>query len=344
MDSFLGIDYATWWYLVVGGVFTGYAILDGFDLGAGAWHLFIRKEENRRIALNAVGPVWDGNEVWLVIGGGALFAGFPKVYASLLSAMYIPFMLFLVMLIFRAISIEFRSKEPMAWWRRLWDVSYSVSSIALAVLLGVVLGNVLQGIAIDANGDHTGHWLDFLNPYALTVGMLTLLLFMVHGGIYLGMKTEGRLFAKLYVLLKWAMLALTTTFGIITVWTLAYIPQLSDRFLAEPAYLIIPALAFLSLANVPRLITRKRFKIAFFFSALMVALLLITVAIELYPVILMSTVDRAFDLTVHNASSSSKSLGIMLTFAVVGVPLVAGYTFFVYRTFYGKVKMDEHSY
>jgi len=291
-----------------------------------------------------VGPVWDGNEVWLVIGGGALFAGFPKVYASLLSAMYIPFMLFLVMLIFRAISIEFRSKEPMAWWRRLWDVSYSVSSIALAVLLGVVLGNVLQGIAIDANGDHTGHWLDFLNPYALTVGMLTLLLFMVHGGIYLGMKTEGRLFAKLYVLLKWAMLALTTTFGIITVWTLAYIPQLSDRFLAEPAYLIIPALAFLSLANVPRLITRKRFKIAFFFSALMVALLLITVAIELYPVILMSTVDRAFDLTVHNASSSSKSLGIMLTFAVVGVPLVAGYTFFVYRTFYGKVKMDEHSY
>jgi cytochrome d ubiquinol oxidase subunit II len=344
MDSFLGIDYATWWYLVVGGVFTGYAILDGFDLGAGAWHLFIRREENRRIALNAVGPVWDGNEVWLVIGGGALFAGFPKVYASLLSAMYIPFMLFLVMLIFRAISIEFRSKEPMAWWRRLWDVSYSVSSIALAVLLGVVLGNVLQGIAIDTNGDHTGHWLDFLNPYALTVGLLTLLLFMVHGGIYLGMKTEGRLFAKLYVLLKWAMLALTVMFGVVTVWSLIHIPQLSDRFLAEPAYLVIPALAFLSLANVPRLITRKRFKIAFFFSALMVALLLITVAIELYPVILMSTVDRAFDLTVHNASSSSKSLGIMLTFALVGVPLVAGYTFFVYRTFYGKVKMDEHSY
>lgn len=344
MDSFLGIDYATWWYLVVGGVFTGYAILDGFDLGAGAWHLFIRKEENRRIALNAVGPVWDGNEVWLVIGGGALFAGFPKVYASLLSAMYIPFMLFLVMLIFRAISIEFRSKEPMAWWRRLWDVSYSVSSVVLAVLLGVVLGNVLQGIAIDENGDHLGHWLDFLNPYALLVGLLTLLLFMVHGGIYLGMKTEGRLFAKLYVLLKWAMLALTTTFGIVTVWTLAYIPQLSDRFLAEPIYLIIPALAFLSLANVPRLIARKRFKLAFFFSALMVALLLITVAVELYPVILMSTVDRAFDLTVQNAASSSRSLGIMLTFAAVGVPLVAGYTFFVYRTFYGKVKMDEHSY
>jgi cytochrome d ubiquinol oxidase subunit II len=344
MDSFLGIDYATWWYLVVGGVFTGYAILDGFDLGAGAWHLFIRKEENRRIALNAVGPVWDGNEVWLVIGGGALFAGFPKVYAALLSAMYIPFMLFLVMLIFRAISIEFRSKEPMAWWRRLWDVGYSVSSIALAVLLGVVLGNVLQGIAIDAHGDHLGQWLDFLNPYALMVGLLTLVLFMVHGGIYLGMKTEGRLFAKLYILLKWAMLAQTVLFGIVTLWTLSFLPLLSDRFLQQPVYLIIPALAFLSLANVPRLIARKRFKLAFFFSALMVALLLITVAVELYPVILRSTVDRAYDLTVQNAASSSKSLGIMLTFAAVGVPLVAGYTFFVYRTFYGKVRMDEHSY
>nr|MCU0318933.1 cytochrome d ubiquinol oxidase subunit II [Flavobacteriales bacterium] len=299
MDSFLGIDYATWWYLVVGGVFTGYAILDGFDLGAGAWHLFIRKEENRRIALNAVGPVWDGNEVWLVIGGGALFAGFPKVYAALLSAMYIPFMLFLVMLIFRAISIEFRSKEPMAWWRRLWDVGYSVSSIALAVLLGVVLGNVLQGIAIDAHGDHLGQWLDFLNPYALMVGLLTLVLFMVHGGIYLGMKTEGRLFAKLYILLKWAMLAQTVLFGIVTLWTLSFLPLLSDRFLQQPVYLIIPALAFLSLANVPRLIARKRFKLAFFFSALMVALLLITVAVELYPVILRSTVDRAYDLTVQ---------------------------------------------
>lgn len=344
MDSFLGIDYATWWYLVVGGVFTGYAILDGFDLGAGAWHLFLRKEESRRIALNAVGPVWDGNEVWLVIGGGALFAGFPKVYAALFSAMYIPFMLFLAMLILRAVSIEFRSKEPMAWWRRLWDVSYGVSSIALAVLLGVVLGNVLQGIAIDAHGDHQGSWLDFLNPYALTVGLLALLIFMVHGGIYLGMKTEGRLFARLYVLLKWAMLAQTILFGIVTLWTLGYMPQLSDRFLAEPVYLIIPLLAFLSLANVPRLISRKRFKLAFLFSALMVALLLITVAVELYPVILMSTVNRSFDLTVHNAASSSRSLGIMLSFAAVGVPLVAGYTYFVYRTFYGKVKLDEHSY
>ncbi|MCB0662458.1 MAG: cytochrome d ubiquinol oxidase subunit II, partial [Saprospiraceae bacterium] len=131
MSTFLGIDYNTWWFLLVGGVFSGYAILDGFDLGAGAWHLFFKKEKSRRIALNAVGPVWDGNEVWLVIAGGALFAGFPEVYATMFSAMYIPFMLFLAFLIFRAVSIEFRSKEEMAWWRKTWDISYSVASIML---------------------------------------------------------------------------------------------------------------------------------------------------------------------------------------------------------------------
>jgi cytochrome d ubiquinol oxidase subunit II len=123
METLLGIDYPTWWFLLIGAVFTGYIILDGFDLGAGALHLFFNKEESRRIALNAIGPVWDGNEVWIVIGGGALFAGFPEVYGSLLSAFYIPFMLFLIAIIFRAISIEFRSKEPMKWWRKMWDVA-----------------------------------------------------------------------------------------------------------------------------------------------------------------------------------------------------------------------------
>ena len=148
MATLLGLDYPTWWFLVIGALFSGYAILDGFDLGAGALHLFFKEEESRRIALNAVGPVWDGNEVWLVIGGGALFAGFPVLYASLFSGMYIPFMLFLAFLIFRAVSIEFRSKEQMKWWRNLWDVSYCISSAMLALLLGVVLGNVLRGVAI----------------------------------------------------------------------------------------------------------------------------------------------------------------------------------------------------
>ncbi|MCC7317821.1 MAG: cytochrome d ubiquinol oxidase subunit II, partial [Bacteroidales bacterium] len=199
---FMGIDYPTLWFLVVGALFSGYAILDGFDLGAGAWHLFFKKEESRRIALNAVGPVWDGNEVWLVISGGALFAGFPILYASMFSAMYIPFMLFLFVLILRAVSIEFRSKEKMRWWRQTWDVIYSISSALMALLLGVVVGNVLKGVELGPNYEFTGHWLDFLNPYALLVGITTLTLFMMHGALYLAMKTEGRLFEKVNDLLK----------------------------------------------------------------------------------------------------------------------------------------------
>ena len=167
METIFGLDLPTWWFLVVGGVFTGYAILDGFDLGAGALHLFFKKEESRRVALNAIGPVWDGNEVWLVIGGGALFAGFPVVYATVFSAFYELFMLFLVLLIFRAISIEFRSKEPVAWWRQLWDVSYSVSSIMLALSLGLVLGNIIQGLPIDDQFIYRGTVGDFFNPFSI---------------------------------------------------------------------------------------------------------------------------------------------------------------------------------
>ena len=345
METLFGIDYPTWWFLVVGGLFSGYAILDGFDFGAGAWHLFFKKEKNRRIALNAVGPVWDGNEVWLVIGGGALFAGFPVLYASLLSSMYIPFILFLMFIIFRAISIEFRGKEPMVWWRKTWDVSYSVSSIMLAFLLGVVLGNVLQGLAIGAGFEYTGAgFFEFLNPYAIMVGVTTLALFMSHGAIYLLMKTEGRMFAKLTFLLKRGMIFFMVSFGITSLYTLLYIPHLSDTFQSNPSYFIMPLLVFLSIANIPRLANKKKYKQAFLFSSLTISLLLVMVAIELYPTLLLSTVSPEYNLTVYNAASSQKSLSIMLTITAIGAPLVLSYTIFVYRTFRGKVKLDETSY
>lgn len=343
-ELLLGLDLPTWWFLVIGALFSGYAILDGFDLGAGGWHLFLNKEESRRIALNAVGPVWDGNEVWLVIGGGALFAAFPVMYATLFSALYIPIILFLTMLILRAISIEFRSKEPMAWWRRLWDVTYCCSSLALSFLLGVLLGNVLQGIPIDARGEFHGSWLEFLNPYALAVGLTTVALFLVHGALYLGLKTQGRLFAKMYLLVKRAIIFFILAFAIVTLYTLLYLPHLTDRFREEPALFVLPVIAFLAIANVPRLVSKKRFFWAFVFSAITVSMLLIVVATELYPVLLRSTLDPAFDITIDRAASSDRALRIMLWFVAIGTPLVLGYTFFVYRTFRGKVKMDEHSY
>lgn len=344
METFLGIDYPTLWFLVVGGLFSGYAILDGFDLGAGALHLFFKKEESRRIALNAIGPVWDGNEVWLVIGGGALFAGFPVVYATLFSGMYIPFMLFLAFLIFRAVSIEFRSKEPMRWWRQMWDVNYSVSSVMLAFLLGVVLGNVLLGMKIGPDYEYAGHWLEFLNPYALLIGLNTVALFSMHGAIYLVMKTEGRLYEKVARLLRRSIIFFVVSFGITTLYTLLYIPHLSDRFKDSPAFFIVPLLAFLSIANIPRLASKQRYRQAFFFSALTVSLLLIIVAVELYPVLVLSTMDEAYNLTIYNAAASQKSLGIMLTIAAIGAPLVLSYTAFVFWTFRGKVRLDETSY
>lgn len=345
METFLGIDYPTWWFLVVGGLFSGYAILDGFDFGAGAWHLFFKKENSRRIALNAVGPVWDGNEVWLVIGGGALFAGFPLMYATFFSTLYVPFMLFLVFIIFRAIAIEFRSKEDMKWWRSMWDVCYSISSIMLAFLLGVVLGNVLQGMAIGENFLYKGDgFLDFLNPYAIMTGVTTLSLFMTHGAIYLLLKTEGRLYAKLTFLLKKGMIFFMVSFAVTTLYTLLYIPHLSDDFKSHPTLFFIPLLTFLSIANVPRLANKKKYGLAFLFSSITISLLLVLVAYELYPTLLLSTINPAYNLDIYNAASSTKSMQIMLTIVAIGTPLVLGYTFFVYRTFWGKVKLDETSY
>lgn len=345
MATFLGLDYPTLWFLVVGGLFSGYAILDGFDFGAGAWHLSFGEEESRRIALNAVGPVWDGNEVWLVIGGGALFAGFPVMYATLLSGMYVPFILFLVFIIFRAVSIEFRSKEPMRWWRQMWDVAYCVSSIMLAFLLGVVLGNVLLGMSIGPGFEYQGGaFFAFLHPYALLVGLCTLALFMMHGALYLSMKTEGRLFAQLTVLIRKAIIFFLVSFALTTLYTLIYIPHLSDDFKAQPALFVVPVLAFLSIANVPRLVSKKKYGSAFLFSSLSISFLLMLVAIELYPTLLISTLDPAYSITIYNAASSQKALGIMLTIAAIGTPLVLGYTAFVYATFKGKVKMDEMSY
>src|ERR1044071_478867 len=195
METFLGLDYNVWWFLVFGGVISGYAILDGFDLGAGALHLFLNKEQSRRIALNAIGPVWDGNEVWLVIGGGALFAGFPVAYAAIFSAFYVPFMVFLVGLIFRGVAIEFRSKEPGPLWRKTWDMVYCASSIIISLSLGLMLGNVAYGIPLNKQHEFDGSWLSFFNPFSMLVAVTTLALFMMHGAIYLTMKTENRLYA-----------------------------------------------------------------------------------------------------------------------------------------------------
>lgn len=340
----LGIDYATWWFLVTGAVFSGYAVLDGFDLGAGALHLFFRKEESRRIALNAIGPVWDGNEVWLVIGGGALFAGFPVVYATVFSAFYVPFMILLTGLIFRAISIEFRSKEPMRWWRLMWDINYSLSSILIAALLGLVLGNVIQGIAIGPDFEYKGTTLDFINPYALLTSLTTVALFAMHGAIYLVMKTENRLHARLMGMVAVTSRAFVVLYVLLTMATLIYIPEMAEKFRQHPVLFAMPAVAILAAINVRRLAEKRRYRWAFTFSALTTGLLLGLVAVGLFPVIVPSSIDPAYDITVTNSCSTPGTLQTLLLIAAIGTPLVATYTAFVFYTFRGKVKLDDTSY
>ena len=342
--TLFGLDYPTLWFLVVGGVFSGYAILDGFDLGAGSLHLFFKKEENRRIALNAVGPVWDGNEVWLVIGGGALFAGFPDLYATLFSGLYVPFMLFVALLIFRAVSIEFRSKEKMLWWRKLWDTTYMISSSGLSIALGAVLANVLEGMPINEAGDYVGNGWDFLSPYAIIIGLTTWALFMMHGAIYLALKTQGAMYEFVTLWVKRSIIFFILMFLIASGYTMLFVEHMVAPLKEHPVLLLLPLVALLSIANIPRLAEKRNFTLAFVFSALTVSMLFILVAIGLFPTFLASTIDPAYNITVYTSAASEKTLGIMLLMASIGAPLVGLYTFIVYRSFRGKVKLDEHSY
>lgn len=344
METILGLDLPTWWFLVIGGLITGYGVLDGFDLGAGALHLFFNKEESRRLALNAIGPVWDGNEVWLVIAGGALFAGFPLVYGVVLSTFYIPFMLFLFALIFRAISIEFRSKEPMPWWRKMWDVSYMASSTFITLLLGLILGNLIYGLPINEKHEFTGNLLTFFHPYAILISITTLSLFMLHGSIYLVMKTENRLYAKLTVLVNNCSKFFILCFILTSMATLIYIPHMTQQFKQYPALFLLPMAAVLVLLNIKRNIDGRRYFTAFIYSGVITSILLILFAIGLYPNIVLSTTNPAYSISIYQAASSPKSLKIMLLIAAIGTPLVIAYTTFVFWTFRGKVKLDEMSY
>jgi cytochrome d ubiquinol oxidase subunit II len=341
---FFGIGYSTWWFLVFGAVITGYAILDGFDLGAGALHLFLKKEESRRIALNAIGPVWDGNEVWLVIGGGALFAGFPVAYAAIFSAFYIPFMIFLIGLIYRAVAIEFRSKEPGRLWRAGWDFVYFFASTTVTLSLGLMLGNVALGIPLDANHEFAGNWLDFFNPFAGLVALTTLALFMMHGAIFLTMKTENRLFTKTTILAKNFTIFFVVAFAITSLYTLLYVPHLSDRVRSTPPLFILPVIMVLAVANIPRQLTKGKYRNAFISSAITISSLLVTVAVEVFPYLVYAPNDPANSITLVNGASSEKTMGLLLVIALIGTPLVGLYTGFLFWTFKGKARLDEMSY
>jgi cytochrome d ubiquinol oxidase subunit II len=337
-------DLNTVWFALIGVLFMGYAILDGFDLGVGGLHLFTKTDHERRIMINSIGPVWDGNEVWLVTGGGALFAAFPHAYATSFSGFYIAMMALLLGLIFRAVAIEFRSKRESPAWRQFWDVSFSISSIVSSLLIGVAMGNLVWGVPIDENMEFAGTFLGLLHPYALLTGLTTVALFMMHGAIYVVMKTEGELQARVTSWINKTIIVFIVFYAILTFTTLMYVPHMSENLKAFPVLFIIPVLNMLAIANIPREIHKKRYMMAFVSSCASMAALLTLLGIGLFPNLILSNPNPEYSLTIYNAVSSQKTLGIMLIIAGLGMPVVIAYTISIYWIFRGKVKLDAHSY
>lgn len=333
------------WFSIFVVLVTGYAILDGFDMGVGMLHLFSKQDRERRILLNSIGPIWDGNEVWLVTAGGALFAGFPDVYATLFSAFYTPLMALLCALIFRAVAIEFRSKQPMLWWRRIWDVMFSAASFAMAFILGVTLGNLIRGIPLDAYKEFTGDLGTIFNPYALLVGVLAVALFMMHGSIFIVMKTEGELHDRMRRRVNPCIIFFIMCYAITTAATLIYMPHMVQAIQERPFFFLIAIFNMLAIANIPREIAKGHDGWAFLSSCCNIVCLMALYGIGTYPYAIRALNDpEALSLSIYNSSSSLKTLQILLIIAVIGVPLVISYTIAIYWIFRGKVKLESTSY
>lgn len=326
----------TIWFALVAVLFAGYAVLDGFDLGVGVLSLLARDDGERRVHLQAIGPFWDGNEVWLLTGGGALFAAFPVVYATVFSGFYLALMLVLVALIGRAVAMEFRLLDDGPAWRRGFDLAFGLGSLLPAVLFGVAVGNVLRGVPVTADHEWAGHFLGLLNPYALLVGVLSLAMFTLHGALYLRLKTTGELEARLarWVTPLWG--AFAALYAAATVATWATSPFLF-RKVGNPLWLALAVVTLVGLFAVPVLSRRGRAGAAFVASSVTVAGMILVTAVSAFPVLVPSSLDLANSLTAYNASSSPRALGAMLVIAALGVPLVLAYSIFVYRLFRGKV-------
>jgi cytochrome d ubiquinol oxidase subunit II len=343
--SFGNLDLNLVWFALVGLLFAGYVILDGFDLGVGMLHLFmVRRDEERRVFINAIGPVWDGNEVWLVTGGGALFAAFPAVYATVFSGFYLAFMALLCALIFRAVAIEFRSKHPSPLWRGFWDAGFAGGSFVSTLLIGVAMGNIAWGVPIDGRGEFAGSFLGLLNPYALLTGVTTVALFAMHGAMYLVLKTEGELQATVRRWLNPLIIAFILCYVILTLATLLYLPHITEAFRREPWFFVMAVVVVLAIANIPREVSHRREFFAFLSSCGAIAGLMAIFGIGMYPDLVFCNTEPANSLTAFNAASSRKTLGVMFTIALIGVPVVLAYSASIYWIFRGKVKLDKTSY
>jgi cytochrome d ubiquinol oxidase subunit II len=333
------------WFFLFVAIITGYVILDGFDLGVGILHLFhAQTDEERRLNLNSIGPIWDGNEVWLVTGGGVLFGAFPIVYASMLSGFYAAIMLVLLVLILRTVAIEFRSKRESRRWRSWWDVIFFLASAGLAVMLGVAFGNIISGVPLDQQGEVTiDSILDLLHPFALLVGATTVAMLAMHGALYLNLKTEGHLQERVRRFIPWLM-GIFAVMGAATALAMILRDYEPVDVYADIWPVVFPLGAAAAFVGVWIFLRRGQEFGAFGCSAAMIALLILSVAVGLFPNLLISTTDPTYNLTVSNAVSQDNTLTVMLVVALIGIPFVLLYTAGVYYIFRGKVRLSADSY
>jgi cytochrome d ubiquinol oxidase subunit II len=343
----------TIWFWLVAMMIAIYVLLDGFDLGAGAIHLFVAKtDEGRQQVLASIGPVWDGNEVWLIAAGGTLYFAFPALYASAFSGFYLPLMIVLWLLILRGASIEFRNHIKSAVWDPLWDFLFCVSSLLLAIFFGAALGNVVRGVPLDASGyffeplwtnfrlgDETG----ILDWYTILVGVLALLALIMHGALWVQMKVSGNVnvrAGKLAGRAWWGVLALM---ALVTPSTFRIQPQVLENFTTRPWGLLFPLLAVTGMAGVFYELRRRDERKAFFASCAFLMGMLTSVVFGVYPMVLPAR-NPVYSLTVTTAKAGDYGLTIGLAWWILGIILAAGYFTYVYRSFAGKVVVDKDSH
>ncbi len=328
------------WFILWGVLWAVYFMLDGFDLGAGMLHGYISKgEAEKKTIIRTIGPVWDGNEVWLLTAGGATFAAFPTTYALMFSYLYSALLLILFALILRGVSLEFREKVESAAWSKGWDVGIFLGSLLPALLFGVAFGNIFQGLPMDADGYH-GTLFTLLNPYGLLTGALFVLLFLQHGALWLSFKTAGDLSKRSatlsstlwYIVLIVAVIFLAATY---------FATNLYANYLKSPLFFIVPVLAVISLLGIKFFSVKERYLAAFYASCLTIVMVTFTGVIGLYPNLIPSSIDPNFSLTIFNSSSSVYTLKIMTVVALLFVPVVIAYQIWVYSIFRQKITADE---
>jgi cytochrome d ubiquinol oxidase subunit II len=334
------MDLNTLWFVLIGVLFTGFFVLEGFDYGVGILLPFLGKDDGeRRRIINTIGPVWDGNEVWILTGGGAIFAAFPHWYATLFSGFYLALFLMLAALIVRGVAFEFRSKDKHPAWRATWDRMIFVGSALPALLWGVALGNLLKGVPIDQTKSFTGGFFDLLNPYTLVAGLVTLTVFVTHGAVFLNLKSTDPIRARALATTKRVGPVATVLVFLFVVGTYYWTDAFS-RLGLNPG--LVPVLALGSLLAAGALIHRERTGWAFVMTCLTLVFSVATIFLSLYPRVMVSSLNPEWSLTIYNASSTPYTLTVMSLVALVFVPLVLAYQGWTYWVFRHRITAESH--